>query len=135
MKKIMFLLIVLVLIVGCEPKNPQYVENPYDEPVEEVKRHYATCKWDYFDIEYVDELNTDRCYAIKTDSFKGYDKFKLNESFQYADREFNLFDQFWEDGMNCGTIRTLGNVWCLRDNSTCLILEERDRLCNVIKYG
>jgi len=84
-----------------------------------------------YDINYVDKINPHACPVVRNKTLDSIQMIYLNRSFELHDGGIS---KFYEDrNMKCGTIRTEGKLYCLRDNSTCLQLEANDRICNILR--
>ena len=135
-------IISLMMINGCSktpyigfvPPPETTKEPPTEEP---IKHHYEECYWHYYKVESVDTIFVNHCYALKqVNPRSNYDKYLLNKSLEFADWSYmDISDMFYnEKNMDCEYINTEGLAYCLRDNSTCLIIED-NKICNIINLS
>lgn len=96
----------------------------------------AFCDYPFYEIEYVDSINSDRCYAIRNVT-NGYEASMLRASIKNNESKSEYFDRNYAQGkkMICHRTDSPGKSWCLRDNSTCLLLEDNDKICNIVSLG
>lgn len=101
-------------------------------------RWLERCSTGIFQIEIVDELILRNCYAFKSKYFDDKDTYNLyviNKSFKYAGMSnYGIWKELHPD-MECEIIipRQGYNelpLFCLKDKSACLIVE--DRICSLI---
>lgn len=82
------------------------------------------CSYNGYVINYVNKIINENCYAIKQKGLDYSDKFIIRKSFEepyhtvFTDE--GLFIQY---NTYCKNINTYGDLYCLKDNSTCLIIE------------
>lgn len=109
------------------------------EPINCSDRRYAPvemmCFWNYFEIKYVDEIPSDNCYAIKQEELTSYEKDMIRNSLKYAGWTYGDMEDQWykEYGTNCAEIIIRRTYYCLKDNSTCLRIED-NKICEIVKF-
>lgn len=110
-----------------------YGEPPSIEEIEIEWKDMMYCSWNYYEIRYVDGFVNldDKCYAFRNTKLQGYERQVLEESFKRINE--SAYDYFTEKKLRCREIETEGEIWCLRDNSVCLQVE--DRICNLINMS
>ena len=98
--------------------------------VEEPKEKFYHCWANTYDIEYVDEIIQDNCYVIKNE--KMYDMIvkDIKESFELIDADLVYYYNVEKGWESCSTIEAAGKLYCLRDNSTCLKIEN-NKICKI----
>lgn len=104
-------------------------EISYLDEDELIHRTYDSCKLDFYHIDFVDELVPKHCYAMKQkDEFWDYER--LNASFKYAGKDAM---EIWENEENssCRDIVILGEMYCLKDESMCMTVED-GKICELI---
>jgi hypothetical protein len=92
---------------------------------------YQECYVSYYEIEYVDALNNDNCYAMVQKEEPSYIKSSIRASFLHAGET----PQQMFGAKKCRHYITSGKLWCLKDNSTCLQLRDNNKICNIISLG
>jgi len=122
----------------CIEENSYTITEDMLEREEPKLKYYEYCHVSLYLITYVDEIWSKNCYAIKQETkFKGqYKQYVLNNSFKYAGSYWEFRDKLNEEnkkeGYICQNPIHEGEAYCLKDNSTCLIIEE-NKICNLIK--
>jgi hypothetical protein len=87
---------------------------------------YSQCYYPFYQIEVVDSLQTDNCYAIKNSIEK--DRGLALDSLNHTGED--PYDYLMSHGLHCAEVNTHGLIYCLRDNSSCLEIE--GKICNII---
>ena len=95
----------------------------------ECMTYISYCFCPYYSIVYVDEFNTNACYAFRYSSVGSYEGEYISESLAAP----TCYDWAASDRRICGTIKTRGEVWCLRNKTRCLKLEADDKICHIIE--
>ena len=142
MKYIILLgMIVLLLIVGCNPLQPQpyeptkHLDDSNVLPLEGSRNKYAECTYPYYLIYEVEKINTEYCFTLKEikkdymigDSLrKGIRIPSTMSEFTFSEEQY-LQDNFFT--YDCEHITIRGKMYCLKDNSTCLMIN--NNICEV----
>jgi hypothetical protein len=88
---------------------------------------YSICYPGLYQIEWVDELNTQKinnCYAFKNKIYSKYERADILKSMNTS-KEY--YESLYKD---CEEVRTLGTLYCLKNKTKCLQLE--GNICNLI---
>ena len=115
---------------------PEEINESEEYETQEELKYCYFCYYPIYRITYVDKIWSENCYAMKQKELELYKLDYLEESFKYVDLSKREFDRFIEESASCSfceEIRYEGNVYCLRDNSTCLIIE--GKICDLIKLN
>ncbi len=138
-KLIIILALIGVLVVsGCGKGifNPPTEENtPPKEMKEEstnnITQYLAICPYHGFYVVYVEEIIHNNCYAIRNTPLTFGETVNIDQTFKHPyDEIFDENDFYKGTKKYCGMITSYGTIYCLKDNSTCLMIEEK--ICNII---
>ena len=129
------LVVIMVGVVTWELKPFGCLQNQEETKMNEsIMTSGVSCVFfSCYAVEYVDEFYTDKCYAFRNAT----DEYKIIETVPSAKQKPLILLVPYKDAQRkiytarCGEIRIAdGNTYCLRDNSSCLIVKEN--ICNVI---
>ena len=123
-------LILLSLLIACSKKEviKENAQEIYEE-IKELPTEY--CKLPYYQIKYVNQLHPLDCYATVT-KVRQIDTYFINQSLKHANKYAEQVIQEESPERNCFTVKWRSNnpVYCLLDNSTCLLVED-NKICQI----
>jgi hypothetical protein len=96
-----------------------------------MNTRYGTCHWNYYEITYVDELNTIRCYATRNLGVLNLSSYPGDMLTRSLELNQTMDEYFKSLGWNCYEEESLGSFYCLKDKSKCLMLEDNDKICTI----
>jgi hypothetical protein len=128
--KLVSLIFAVLLIAGCtvtsdDPPSIREKHNP-------LPLDYYHCKYYFYEIVYVDDILIQNCYAIKQPNW--HDEIYVqvilesNESLNGA----LIWRYSIRENRHCTEIEPLQKVYCYRDLSECLLIE--DNICSLISF-
>lgn len=93
----------------------------------------GVCNLEKYYVKYVDDIFIENCYAVKQQELWEVEKIHIKESLLnpikgYSEaHDYLLLNNNWD----CNQIRMMGRLYCLKDNVTCLQIDDNN-ICGVI---
>lgn len=117
--------------------EPNLEENLSESEDEEIK-YYGTCHFDYYELVYVDKINTDelnKCFFINYFNFTEENEMtKILNNTKKLEVYYKSVKAYFYYGRNiqCGKISGYqGKLVCEKDESLCILID--DNICNILR--
>jgi len=134
MNKLSIVIICFAFLFVCACKEKGIEEISTSEL--ESLGHYQYCSFSGYFMQYVDGIDTSKCYAFRNVNISNT---IMETDLWYTLKEYgnDTYEDSWDyfykkENKECEEIRDRGNLWCLRNMTKCLKLEDNDKICVVM---